>query len=234
LIAFRPQRRPRVERFFSVSRPSRDFQQENMMDRRALLGSLAALVVAPALAQTSGSSPAMPSGSSGTRSTNQAGGQMSQADMQHMQQTLQLGMVALESSRIAMNKVRSEDLKRFANFEVQEQTTLSEVLHSMMEPAATAATGSTGSQSTPSNTNMQMDASARDMMQKMQNQQAGSEFDRMYLQAQLQGHRDLLQVQEQYLQSNPQNREHTNVAKMARGHIREHIAMLEEMQKTLR
>jgi putative membrane protein len=209
-----------------------------MMDRRALLGGLAALVVAPALAQTSGSSPGMPSGSSGSRPMNQAGGQMSQADMQHMQQTLQLGMVALESSRIAMNKVRSEDLKRFANFEVQEQTTLSEVLHSMMEPAATAATGSTGSQSTPSNTNtnmpMQMDASTRDMMQKMQNQQAGAEFDKMYLQAQLEGHRDLLQVQEQYLQSNPQNREHTNVAKMARGHIREHIAMLEEMQKPLR
>jgi putative membrane protein len=207
------------------------------MDRRALLGGLAALVVAPALAQTSGSSPAMPSGSSGTMPMNQTGGQMSQADMQHMQQTLQLGMVALESSRIAMNKVRSEDLKRFANFEVQEQTTLSEVLHSMMEPAATAATGSTGSQSNPSSMNMppmQMDASARDMMQKMQNQQAGVEFDKIYLQAQLQGHRDLLQVQERYLQSNPQNREHTNVAKMARGHIREHLAMLEEMQKTLR
>jgi putative membrane protein len=208
-----------------------------MMDRRALLGGLAALVVAPALAQTSGSSPAMPSGSSGTMPMNQTGGQMSQADMQHMQQTLQLGMVALESSRLAMNKVRSDDLKRFANFEVQEQTTLSEVLHSMMEPAATAATGSTGSQSNPSSMNMppmQMDASARDMMQKMQNQQAGVEFDKIYLQAQLQGHRDLLQVQERYLQSNPQNREHTNVAKMARGHIREHIAMLEEMQKTLR
>jgi putative membrane protein len=207
------------------------------MDRRALLGGLAALVVAPALAQTSGSSPAMPSGSSGTMPMNQTGGQMSQADMQHMQQTLQLGMVALESSRVAMNKVRSEDLKRFANFEVQEQTTLSEVLHSMMEPAATAATGSTGSQSNPSSMNMpprQMDASARDMMQKMQNQQAGVEFDKIYLQAQLQGHRDLLQVQERYLQSNPQNREHTNVAKMARGHIREHLAMLEEMQKTLR
>jgi putative membrane protein len=207
------------------------------MDRRALLGGLAALVVAPALAQTSGSSPAMPSGSSGTMPMNQTGGQMSQADMQHMQQTLQLGLVALESSRIAMNKVRSEDLKRFANFEVQEQTTLSEVLHSMMEPAATAATGSTGSQSNPSSMNvppMQMDASAHDMMQKMQNQQAGAEFDKMYLQAQLQGHRDLLQVQERYLQSNPQNREHTNVAKMARGHIREHLAMLEEMQKTLR
>jgi putative membrane protein len=163
---------------------------------------------------------------------NQAGGQMSQADMQHMQQTMQLGMVALESSRIAMNKVRNDDLKQFANFEVQEQTTLSEVLRSMMDPGATAATGSASSQSGQSA--MQMDASARDMMQKMQNQQAGAEFDKMYLEAQLQGHRDLLQVQERYLQSNPQNREHVNVAKMARGHIREHIAMLEEMQKTMR
>jgi putative membrane protein len=209
-----------------------------MMDRRALLGGLAAaLVVAPALAQTSGSSPAVPSGSSRTMPMDRTGAQMSQADLQHMQQTMQLGMVALESSRVAMNKVRNEDLKRFANFEVQEQTTLSEVLQSMMEPAATAATGSAGNQPVQSNMNMppmQMDASARDMMQKMQNQQAGAEFDKMYLQAQLQGHRDLLQVQERYLQSNPQNREHMNVAKMARGHIREHIAMLEEMQKTLR
>ena len=210
------------------------------MDRRALLGGLAAaLVVGPALAQTSGSSPTMPSGSSGSMPMNRMSGQMSQADMQHMHQTMQLGMVALESSRIAMNKVRNEDLKRFANFEVQEQTTLSEVLRSMMEPAATAATGSTasGQAGQPSATTMppmQMDAGARDMMQKMQNQQAGAEFDKMYLEAQLQGHRDLLQVQEPYLQSNPQNREHMNVAKMARGHIREHIAMLEEMQKTMR
>jgi putative membrane protein len=203
------------------------------MDRRALLGGLAAaLVVVPALAQTSGSSSTMPSGSSGSMPMNRAGGQMSQADMQHMQQTMQLGMVALESSRMAMNKLRNDDLKRFANFEVQEQTTLSEVLRSMMDPGATAATGSAGSQSGQSA--MQMDAAARDMMQKMQNQQAGAEFDKMYLEAQLQGHRDLLQVQERYLQSNPQNREHMNVAKMARGHISEHIAMLEEMQKTVR
>jgi putative membrane protein len=232
-MTFASQRRPRVERFLSVSRPSRNVQQEIFMDRRALLGGLAAaLVVAPALAQTSGSSSTMPSGSSSSMPMNRAGGQMSQADMQHMHQTMQLGMVALESSRMAMNKIRNDDLKRFANFEVQEQTTLSEVLRSMMDPGATAATGSASSQS--GQPPMQMDASARDMMQKMQSQQASAEFDKMYLEAQLQGHRDLLQVQERYLQSNPQNREHMNVAKMARGHIREHIAMLEEMQKTMR
>ncbi len=205
------------------------------MDRRALLGGLvAALIVAPALAQTSGSSSTMQSGGSGSMSMSRTGGQMGQAEMQHMQQTMQLGMVALESSRIAMNKARNEDLKQFATFEAQEQTTLSEVLRSMMDPGATAATGSTSTQAAQSGMTMQMDASARDMMQKLQSQQAGAEFDKMYLEGQLQGHRDLLQAQERYLQSNPQNREHMNVAKLARGQIREHIAMLEEMQKTMR
>ncbi len=200
------------------------------MDRRALLGGLAAVVVAlPALAQTSGSSSStMPSAGAGGAAMNAMG----DAEMQHMQQTMQLGMVALETSRIALNKARNDDLKQFANFEVQEQTTLSEILRSMMDPSATAATGSTAGQAAmPS---VQMDASARDMIQKLQGQQAGAEFDKMYLDGQLQGHRNLLQVQERYLQSNSRNREHMNVARMARTQIREHIALLETMQKTMR
>lgn len=202
------------------------------MNRRALLlgGLTTILVTAPALAQTSGSPSSAPA-SSGASGMSRIGGQMGQAEMQHMQQTMQLGMVALESSRIALNKARNEDLKRFANFEVQEQTTLSEVLRSMMDPGATAATGQSGAAMQGA---MQMDASARDVMQKLEGRQAGAEFDKAYLQAQLQGHRDLLQVQERYLQSNSQNREHMNVARMARGQIREHIALLEAMQKTIR
>jgi putative membrane protein len=203
-----------------------------MMNRRALLGGLAvALVVGPAFAQTSGSSSTMPAGNG---AMNRTGSQMSQADMQHMQQTMQLGMVALESSRIAMTKAQNAELKQFAGFEVEEQTTLAEVLRSMMDPGATAATGtSANNQSAQSGMAMQMDPNARDMMQKLQSQQ-GAEFDRAYLQAQLQGHQELLQVQEQYLKSNPQNREHVNVAKLAQGRIREHIALLENMQKTMR
>ncbi len=200
------------------------------MDRRALLGGLAAVVVAlPALAQTSGSSSStMPSAGAGGAAMNAMG----DAEMQHMQQTMQLGMVALETSRIALNKARNDDLKQFANFEVQEQTTLSEILRSMMDPSATAATGSSAGQAAMPN--VQMDASARDMIQKLQGQQAGAEFDKMYLDGQLQGHRNLLQVQERYLQSNSRNREHMNVARMARTQIREHIALLETMQKTMR
>ena len=81
---------------------------------------------------------------------------------------------------------------------------------------------------------MPMPADAREMVQKLQSAQAGAEFDRQYLQGQIQGHRDLLQVQERYLSSNPQNREHMNLAKMARTQIREHIALLEDMQQKMR
>ena len=207
------------------------------MDRRIVLAGLAAAITAPALAQTSGSpstrQPGAAAGSTGGASgaSRMGGQQMTQADMQHMQQTMQLGMVALETSRIAQQKAQNADLKRFATFEVQEQTTLSEVLHSMMEPAATSATGAASGTSAPA---MQMDAQSREMIQRLQNTQPGEAFDRQYLQGQMEGHSALLQVQTQYLQSNPQNREHVNVAKLARGVITEHIALLEEIQTKMK
>jgi len=202
------------------------------MDRRVVITGLAAAVFAvPALAQTTAPT-AQPGAAGNSASGNRTGGQMSQEDLQHMQQTLQLGMVALETSRIAQQKAQNADLKQFATFEVQEQTTISEVLQSMMDPSATAATSAQASSGAAGG--MQMPAEARQMVQKLQSAQAGAEFDREYLQAQMQGHRDLLQVQERYLSSNPQNREHMNVAKMARTQIREHIALLEDMQRTIR
>jgi putative membrane protein len=216
------------------------------MDRRLVLAGLAAAVAVPAFAQTGGS-PATrqpgaaggTAGTSGSGASRMSGQQMTQADMQHMQQTMQLGMVALETSRIAQQKAQNPDLRRFASFEVQEQTTLSEVLHSMMEPAATAATGSsqqpgqTGA--TAANVPpMQIDAQSREMIQRLQNTQPGEAFDRQYLQGQMEGHSVLLQVQTQYLQGNPQDREHRNVAMMARTIITEHVALLEDIQSRMK
>jgi putative membrane protein len=206
------------------------------MDRRIVLAALAAVAAGPAIAQTSGA--ASTAGGTTTGSA-RSGSSMSQADMQHLQQTMMLGMVALETSKVALEKARNEDLKQFAKFETDEQTTLSEVMRSIMDPSATAAAGavnpgpSTSAAAPTGGMTMQMDAKGREMVQKL-NQASGSEFDREYLQGQMQGHRDLLQVQERYLQSNPQDREHMNVAKMARGMIREHIALLEDIQKKMR
>jgi predicted outer membrane protein len=226
---------------------SEDHSRRRPMDRRFVLASLATAIAAPALAQTGGSPPARQPGGAGRAGDVPAASgsganrpdrqEMTQADRQHMQQTLQLGMVALETSRIAQQKAQNPDLKRFATFEVQEQTTLSEVLHSMMEPATTSATGSAAQPGAASGSGapaLEMDAQSREMIQRLQNTQAGEAFDRQYLQGQMEGHSALLQVQTQYLQGNPPNREHANVAKLARSQIIEHVALLEDIQTRMR
>jgi len=215
------------------------------MDRRVVLAGFAAAIAVPALAQQNRQTQsAQTSGSGSSGASGQSNMRMTDADMRHMRDTMMMGMVALETSRIALEKARGENVKQFAQFEVNEQQTISEVLRSMMEPAATAATsgagqtsgqaGQTGSTSTQAMSGMQqMDAEMREMVEKLRGMQAGAQFDREYIQGQIQGHQQLLQVQERYLQGNPQNREHMNVAKMARGHIREHITMLQDIQKNL-
>lgn len=207
------------------------------MDRRVVLAGLAAFAAAPALAQQSGAAPVMPAGQAGATGA----GRLGQAEAQHMQQTLQLGAVALDTSRLAQQKARNEDVKQFAGFEVEEQTTIAEILRGMMDPAATAAVapapgttaGAAPAQGAAAGAVPQMDSRGREMVQKL-SQVEGEAFDREYLQGQIQGHRDLLEVQDRYLRSNPQNRDHMNMVKLARGRIMEHIALLEDMRKTVR
>jgi len=215
------------------------------MDRRLVLVSLTAAVAAPALAQQSNPSAGSPSNAA-ARS-----GLLGPDEMQHIQQTLQLGMVALETSRMALQKARNENLRQFAQFETDEQTTLAQVLHTMMDPTAPAVTGATTQSqsaqtgSSPSSTpataatsaarapDSMLDTKGREMIQKLQ-QVSEADFDKTYLAGQMDGHRDLLQVQERYLSSNPQNINHVNVVKLARGQIKEHIALLTNIQNVVR
>jgi putative membrane protein len=231
-------------RFGSLSKPFTN-KQELPMDRRLVLVSLTAAVAAPAFAQQSNQS-------TGTQSNTTArSGLLGPDEMQHIQQTLQLGMVALETSRIALQKARNNNLKQFAQFETDEQTTLAQVLHTMMDPTAPAATGATtqrqpaqtgsSASSTPATAassaartpDSVLDTKGREMIQKLQ-QASDAEFDKVYLAGQIEGHRDLLQVQERYLSSNPQNINHVNVVKLARGQIKEHIALLTNIRNIVR
>jgi putative membrane protein len=231
-------------RFVSPNEPLPS-KQEFPMDRRLLLASLTAAVAAPVFAQQSNQSAGTPP------NITARSGLLGPDEMQHIQQTLQLGMVALETSRIALQKARNDNLKQFAQFESDEQTTLAQVLHTMMDPTAPAATGAT-TQSQPAQTGSSasstpamaassaargpdsvLDTKGREMIQKLQ-QASDAEFDKAYLAGQIEGHRDLLQVQERYLSSNPQNINHVNVVKLARGQIKEHIALLANIQNVVR
>ena len=198
------------------------------MDRRLVLAGLAAAVSTPVLAQ--GAQPApMSSGSTQSGMSNQAAGSamnmpMGNAEMKHLTETMAAGTVALETSRIALEKGRNAEVKQYAKFEKDEQEGIAEVLKSMMDPSATAST-----MPMP----MKLEGEDAAMVQKLQGMQAGAEFDRMYVQGQIEGHQKLLRIQEEYIRQG-RNREHVNVAKLARGHIKEHIEEFTELSKKLR
>ena len=222
------------------------------MHRRLILTGLAAAAAAPALAQSQQPSPIpvtpqsaqSQAGAAAGGVFQGAGGGLGQAEVEHLQQTLAAGTVSLQTSETALQKAQNPRVKQFAQFERDEQTTIAEVLRSIQEPVATATAGTAGaaaSASAAASGSARAVATAPDipadkakMMEELQQAKAGAEFDRLYIQGQLQGHQELLQVQERYLQAGGRNREQANIAKLARGHIREHIAMLQEIQKDLR
>jgi putative membrane protein len=150
---------------------------------------------------------------------------MAHAEVQHVQETLAAGTVALQTSNIALQKAQNPKVKQFAGFEREEQTTIAEILRSMQEPAATATGGAATAPVIP--------ADKADMMQQLQQAKAGPDFDRLYIRGQLQGHQDLLRIQERYLQGNSRNREHVTIAKLARGRIQEHITELQDIHREL-
>jgi hypothetical protein len=63
----------------------------------------------------------------------------------------------------------------------------------------------------------------------MRTAQPGGTFDREYFDAQTQGHERLLRIQDDYLRSG-RNLDSINVAKLARGMIKEHLQLLADIK----
>jgi putative membrane protein len=231
------------------------------MDRRTVTVGLMAAIASPALAQQTMTAPVpgqqpratesqqnqnlqaspaqqqrMRTGGApqdtGAQASRQQGGgvQASQADAQHIEQTLALGTLAHQAATFARDKAQHPRVKQFAMFEEAEQTTVAEVIRSLADPATTASAPAQGAASTAPV--MSQDSSAK--MEQMSKAQPGPDFDRQFVALQLEGHQNLLQVQERYISSNPGNRAQLAIAKLARGQIKEHIALLQDIQTELR
>jgi putative membrane protein len=167
----------------------------------------------------------------GTSAPAQMGQQQSQADAKYIEQTLAAGTVSLQQSNFALTKAQNRWVKMFANFEVAEQNTLADVMHSFADPASTASTSAGATQAAATAPELPpADAAA---MEKMSKAQPGAAFDRDYIAAQLKGHQDLLNIQELYLQNAGGNRETANIARLARGQIKEHLVLLQDIQSEL-
>jgi putative membrane protein len=66
------------------------------------------------------------------------------------------------------------------------------------------------------------------LMKKLEG--AGGDFDRDYVQAEIEGHNKLLQIQEAYI-SVGQNQSQVDIAKLVRGMIKEHLTLLADIDK---
>jgi predicted outer membrane protein len=164
------------------------------MDRRSVLFmTIAGLAAAPALAQSTASPQPM-----------------GDAEKTHIRDTLQVGGMSLELSKLALTHAMEPKVKEFANFETAEQETIGGILKPLLsgEPP--------------------VDPMQAEMVKKLQ--QAGKNFDRDYVDAEIQGHTKLLQIQNTYLASG-KNETQIDVAKLAKGMINEHLALLSDMQK---
>ncbi|HZH53782.1 MAG TPA: DUF4142 domain-containing protein [Microvirga sp.] len=159
------------------------------------------------------------------------GQQQSQVDRQYVQQVLAVSTVSLQQANFALSKAQDPRVKQFAEFEIGEQNNLQDIMHSFADPSATASTTRGAQQAAATAPELPPQEAAA--MEKLSKAQAGPAFDRDFVAMQIDGHQKLLSIQEQYLKGNPGNREMTNLAKLARGQIREHLAMLQAMQKEL-
>jgi putative membrane protein len=184
------------------------------MNRRFLIASIATLPASRVVAQAM--NPPAPAPSAGT-----------DAQQKHLRDTMAVGSLSLLLSRIAQPKVTHPLLKQFTQFEIAEQETVADVLKAFKKNAAPK-----GTIQAPTDAELMqnLDEAGKASVEKLRAQPAGAQFDRDYIRYEVEGHRKLLDIQEVYLRS-PDNLDETNIAKLARGMIKEHLTLLADMDK---
>ncbi|MDI6029152.1 DUF4142 domain-containing protein [Corticibacterium sp. UT-5YL-CI-8] len=152
---------------------------------------------------------------------------MGEAEITHAQETKKVGALLLATSRVALTAAADPKVKQFAQWEVAEQETIADVLKSM-EAEGGKAEGALHPP-TEAETEASLDQDGKTKLNDLKGM-TGADFDKAYLASQMDGHKKLLQIQEEYLKVG-QNREHLSVTKLARGQIKEHIRILELLPK---
>jgi predicted outer membrane protein len=192
------------------------------MERRFVLMAIATGVAGSAFAQTNTTAPG---GASAMKAATP-----SDAMATHAKRTMTVGALSLALSRIAEPRVKEAALKQFVGFEIAEQETIADILKAMATPEAKPS----GMVPAPSESAVMdsLDAKGKEQVAKLRDMKAGMEFDRAYVRAQIEGHHELLEIQETYLKT-ADNLDETNVAKLAKGMITEHLTLLGDIEKRI-
>jgi putative membrane protein len=139
-------------------------------------------------------------------------GALTRGDQRYVMDTMRAGSAALRTSQLALRQAAMPMVRQFAEFEVREQTGISQVLMEIAGPMA------------PPPPDPRMATMEAQLMRLR-----GPVFDRMYVQGQIEGHTMLLRVQEDYLRGGrtPHLR---HIATLARGQILDHLTVLRHLQ----
>ncbi len=136
--------------------------------------------------------------------------------------TLMAGTLAKQSSELAMQKASNAKVKQFASFEMAEQTAIAQALTSQQTPAAVA-----------------LDDKRAAALKSLQSV-SGADFDKAYIAAQIDGHSELLGIQQAFLNGKGQDAasllasDTAHVATLAKAVIEMHLAMLKDLNDMLR
>ncbi|WP_237477645.1 DUF4142 domain-containing protein [Lichenibacterium dinghuense] len=189
------------------------------MERRTLLAGLAAgaagatLAAGSALAQSAAPAPTL-----------------SDAVKAHIRDTMTAGAQSLAISRIAQAKLRHPMGRQFADFEAAEQDGVADVLKARMTPGGKPS--GTITPPTDAEVEADLDADGRAAAAKFRDMAAGPEFEKAYVQAEVEGHKKLLDIQDAYLKVADDETE-TDIAKLIKGRVQEHLVILGDIQKHL-
>lgn len=136
--------------------------------------------------------------------------------------TLMAGTLAKQSSELALQKAAHPKVKQFAGFETAEQTAVAQALTSRQNPAPVT-----------------LDDKRAAVLRDLQGA-SGASFDTAYLAAQIDGHSELLGIQDAFLQGKGQDTasllasDTAHVATLVKAVIEMHLAMLKDLNDALR
>ena len=136
--------------------------------------------------------------------------------------TLMVGTLAKQTSELAMQKAGNAKVKQFAGFEVAEQTAIAQALTSQQTPAAVS-----------------LGDKQAGVLKNLQGA-SGADFDKAYISAQIDGHSELLGIQDAFLQGKGQDTasllasDTAHIATLAKAVIQMHLAMLKDLNDALR
>jgi putative membrane protein len=134
--------------------------------------------------------------------------------LQYKKQTLEVGTFSKEASQLAMAQATHPKVRQFAQFEVNEQTAMAQVLTDVNNPAPA-----------------RLDEQHTALLQQLQGV-SGKTFDATYIQSQIVGHQQLLNIQQTFLNSILTGNDAEHIAVLARMVIQMHLA-LQELQMAI-